>query len=146
MASPMPLDPPVMSAARSAIVEAAPYRGYAGGVLSLVRRLRLAAVPAACCALLLGACGEKEEEQGKTPAPPPAPRAEDFPAPAGRTLSQIGRELGPGPVLAPSVSLLEPGRNRFGFALFDNERRQLGAVPAAVYVAPKTGGKVGGPY
>ena len=113
---------------------------------SLVRRLRIAAVPAACCALLLGACGDDEETRSSVPAPPPAPRAEDFPAPGGRTLSQIGRELGPGPVLAPSVSLLEPGKNRFGFALFDAERRQLGAVPAAVYVAPKTGGKVAGPY
>ena len=49
------------------------------------------------------------------------------------------------PQLAPSVSVLEVGPNRFGFALFDGAGEQLEA-PAAVYTASPRGTDVRGPY
>jgi hypothetical protein len=51
-----------------------------------------------------------------------------------------------GPVLAPSVSQLEPGRNRFGFGLFDRARAQIADAPVVLYVADTKGGKARGPY
>jgi hypothetical protein len=45
------------------------------------------------------------------------------------------------------VSLLEPGRNRIGFGLFDRARKQIVDAPAALYVAPiRGGGPVRGPF
>ena len=48
--------------------------------------------------------------------------------------------------MATSGSVLEPGRNRFAFALFDRTRRQIGDTPAAIYVAPEGGAVVELPY
>ena len=39
-----------------------------------------------------------------------------------------------GPVLAPSVSVLEQGTNRIGFALFDNAGKQLSGAGVALYI------------
>jgi hypothetical protein len=75
------------------------------------------------------------------PGPPAA-----FPSPRGRSLDEVRRAVGPGPVLAPSVSVLEPGVNRFGFALFDRARAQVADVPAVLYVAPAAGGPASGPF
>ncbi|MGH2837736.1 MAG: hypothetical protein ACRDJY_05220 [Thermoleophilaceae bacterium] len=99
--------------------------------------LALAALVAAGCG------GDDDDEEGA--APPPA-EAEDFPDPAGKTLAQLREGLGPGPVLAPSVGELEPGKNRFGFGLFDRARKQIVDAPAALYVAPLKGGAVRGPF
>ena len=110
-----------------------------------MRRAALA-LPALVLALLPAACGGGEDlAEAPAPAPPPA-KAADFPKPGGQTLSALRRGLEPGPVLAPSVSLLEPGENRFGFALFDSERKQITEASAALYLAPKAGGKVRGPF
>ena len=97
--------------------------------------------------LALGAagCGDSGDDGGEA-APPPA-EAEDFPDPAGKTIAELRDEVGPGgPVLSPSVSLLEPGRNRVGFGLFDRAREQIVDAPAALYVAPIDGGRVRGPF
>jgi hypothetical protein len=98
-------------------------------------------------AVALAACGE---EQRPEPAPPPPPAERgDFPEPErGQTLAELRSELAPGgPVLAPSVSVLEPGRsNRFGFGLFDRSRRQIADAAVALYLAPVGGGRVEGPY
>ncbi len=112
-----------------------------------MRRAALA-LPALAFALLPAACGGGEDSaEAPRPAAPPQPAtAADFPKPGGQTLSALRRGLDPGPVLAPSVSLLEPGKNRFGFALFDRDRKQITNAPAAVYIAPKAGGKVRGPF
>ena len=47
-------------------------------------------------------------------------------------------------MLAPTQSQLTPGKNRYGFALFDRDRTQIADVPVALYVAP-AGGKAKGP-
>jgi hypothetical protein len=79
--------------------------------------------------------------------PPPPARAEDFPKAAGRTLGELRRRVGAeGPVLLASVSELSPGTNRFGFGLFDRARAQITDAPTAVYVAPRGGGTVRGPF
>ena len=43
-------------------------------------------------------------------------------------------------MLAPSVSQLTTGDNRFGFGLFDRSRAQIANAAVAVYVAPAGGG------
>ena len=89
-------------------------------------------------------CGDSDDDGGEA-APPPA-RAEDFPKPKGKTLADLRTELGPGPVLAPSVFELEPGVNRVGFGIFDRARKQVITNKAALYIAPVGGGKVSGPF
>jgi hypothetical protein len=95
-------------------------------------------------ALIASGCGDSDDDGGEA-APPPM-KAEDFPDPAGKTIAELRKGLGPGPVLSPSVSLLEPGMNRLGFGLFDRARKQIVDAPAALYVAPLEGGSVRGPF
>jgi hypothetical protein len=74
-------------------------------------------------------------------------KPEDFPKPGGKTIAELSRKYGSGgPVLAPSVSQLEPGNNRFGFGLFDRARAQITDVPVALYAAPAGGGPARGPF
>jgi hypothetical protein len=95
---------------------------------------------------LLAGCGNSGGD--KAEAPPPPPRAQDFPKATGKTLVQLLQETGGqgGPVLSPSVSELEPGQNRFGFGIFDRTRRQIADAPAAIYVAPVGSGQARGPF
>ncbi len=69
-----------------------------------------------------------------------------FPASAGKTLTELRKGVGPGPVLAPTVSILIPGDNRYGFALFDRAHKQIAADDAALYMAPAGGGPAAGPF
>jgi hypothetical protein len=105
---------------------------------------------AAClaAAALLGGCGGGDDGNGSgAEQAPPVARPEDFPKPGGKTIEQLARQYGSGgPVLAPSVSQLEPGSNRFGFGLFDRARNQVTNVPVALYVAPVSGGPAQGPF
>jgi len=57
--------------------------------------------------------------------------------------SEVGDE---GPVLIPSVSEVRPGKNRFGFGLFDRAMAQIADAPVALYVAPRGGGPARGPF
>ena len=97
-------------------------------------------------ALLLASCGGSEGKDAAE-APPPVAKPDDFPSAKGKTLVQLLREVGQeGPVLAPAVSELEPGRNRVAFGLFDRAKAQIADAPAAVYVAPAGGGRARGPF
>jgi hypothetical protein len=51
-----------------------------------------------------------------------------------------------GPILTSTVSLLEKGTNRVGFALFDAARTQLSGAAVALYVARPDGTGVRGPF
>jgi hypothetical protein len=97
---------------------------------------------------LASGCGSSDDSGDKADPPAPAARPQDFPKAGGKTLAQLLQEVGGrgGPVLAQSVSELEPGRNRFGFGLFDRTRRQIADAPAAIYVAPVGGGPARGPF
>jgi hypothetical protein len=51
-----------------------------------------------------------------------------------------------GPALVPSVSLLERGRNRFGFGLFDRGNKQIAGLRVALYVSRGLDEPAHGPY
>jgi hypothetical protein len=70
----------------------------------------------------------------------------DFPKPNGRSLGALREGLPGGVVLAPSVSITDRGRNRYGFALFDTAHKQIAGVPVALYVSRNDGSDVRGPY
>jgi hypothetical protein len=105
---------------------------------------RLIAAALLACVLLAGCGGDDDESATR---PPPVAKPEDFPSAQGKTLAQLRSELREGgPVLAPSVSQLTTGENRFGFGLFDRSRAQIANAAVAVYVAPAGGGQASGPY
>jgi len=93
-------------------------------------------------------CGSKSDDaSNSTPAQPqPAAKAEDFPQSAGRTLPDIINNLPSGPVLAPSVSILDKGTNRVGFALFDNAGKQLSGAGVSLYIGATDGSSARGPF
>jgi hypothetical protein len=99
---------------------------------------------AAALAAAVSACGGVERPDPERPPAVPAPQG--FPDSGGRTLSQLRAGLGPGPRLATSVSVLQPGRNRVAFAMFDRARRQIGDTPTALYTARGDGTDVRGPF
>ena len=94
--------------------------------------------------LLIAGCSD-DSGSGDEQAPPPA-RAQDFPKPNGKSLGELLAELGRGPVLAPSGQEFRTGTERFGFALFKEDRSQITDASVAVYVAPVGGGPAEGPY
>jgi hypothetical protein len=96
--------------------------------------------------VVLAACGGDDQTASTAPPPPPA-QPEDFPSAKGKTLRALLEDVGGGGlVLAPSVSQLEPGDNRFGFGLFDPARAQIADAPVALYVARAGGGEAFGPF
>lgn len=101
----------------------------------------------AAAALVAGGCGSSSgSDNGGSDKPPPVAKPEDFPKAGGKTINDLVRKYGSGgPVLAPSVSQLTIGRNRFGFGLFDRSRNQITDVPVALYIA-RSGGPVKGPF
>lgn len=74
------------------------------------------------------------------------PAASDFPQAAGRTLAELRQDSQEGLILAPSVSVLQPGTNRYGFAVFDAARKQVAGAPVALYVSRPDGTGLRGPY
>ncbi len=104
----------------------------------------------ALAAVAVAAAGCGSSGSGDNAAPPaqpqPTAKAEDFPKAAGRTLPDVINNLPAGPNLAPSVSILKPGTNRIGFALFDNAGKQLSGAGVALYVGATDGSSAHGPY
>jgi hypothetical protein len=109
---------------------------------------RAASAAALLAGLALASCGGGGS--GTNPAAatqkPALAKPSDFPQPGGKSLDQLQKDLGPGPVLAPAVSDLKPGVNRFSFGLFDRSRKQIADVAAAVYAQSVKGGPVLGPF
>ena len=100
-------------------------------------------------ALLVAGCGGDDENPAGSGGPgggEPVAQTADFPKAAGKPLAELRRGLGPGPVLASTVSVLTPGENRYGFALFDRARKQISDAPSAIYMAPSGGGPAQGPF
>ena len=90
-------------------------------------------------------CGSSSgSDQGTAPAPTATP-ASAFPSAAGKKITTVAprsNDL----VLAPSTSVVEPGRNRYGFAIFNTARKQVSGVPVAIYVARPDGTGLRGPF
>jgi hypothetical protein len=107
----------------------------------------LAAASLAALSIALPACGSGSgSSNNQASASQPAATAADFPAASGKSLLEIKKGLGPGPVLAPTVSVVEPGRDRYGFGLFDRARKQIAQTPVALYVERSGTRKVSGPF
>src|SRR5262249_14258288 len=71
----------------------------------------------------------------------------DFPKADGNTMQDVLQGLPEGPILAPSVSVLEPdATNRVAFALFDAARKQLTGAGVAVYISRPDGTDARGPF
>jgi hypothetical protein len=104
----------------------------------------------AACSLVLAACGGGGGDGGGSneaaPAQPATAKAEEFPSTAGKTLPDVIGNLPSGPVLALSVSVLEKGTNRVGFALFDTAGKQLSGADVALYIGSTTGASAKGPF
>src|SRR3954454_5973156 len=97
--------------------------------------------------LALSACGGGSSgSSGVTATPPKIPSVTQFPKVRGRTMNQLAANVQGGFVLAPSVSLLLPGMNRFGFGLFDRQRKQVTDAEGAVYIARGPNSQAHGPY
>ena len=113
--------------------------------LPVLLALSCAAFAAAGCGGSSG--GGADDGNAAAPAQPqPSATAEDFPPTKDRTLPDIIGNLPSGPVLAPSVSLLNRGANRIGFALFDTAGKQLSGAGVALYVGATDGSSAHGPY
>lgn len=101
-------------------------------------------------ALLIAGCSDSSSDtRDATSAAPMAVEAAakaDFPQAEGKSLSELREGLQGGIVLAPSVSVLDPGKNRYGFALFDAARKQITGAQVAVYVSKNDGTAVRGPF
>jgi hypothetical protein len=81
------------------------------------------------------------------PQPPPSARPTDFPRGGGKSVNDLVHMAdGQGPVLAPSVTDVKRGTNRFGFALFDTARKQITGAQVAVYTMRRDGTRLRGPF
>jgi hypothetical protein len=108
-------------------------------------------VAAAALAVALSSCGGSggsgsSADPGLGPAPPKVPSVTQFPKVRGRTIAQLAAAAQAGPVLAQSVSLLTPGKARFGFGLFDRSRKQITEAPGALYIGRSPGSRASGPF
>jgi hypothetical protein len=98
-------------------------------------------------AALASGCGGGKHDDRPPPQPEPTAQPADFPSASGKSFNDLASMAeGQGPILAPSVSLLHKGRNRFGFALFDTARKQITGAEVALYTAGKDGSGARGPY
>jgi hypothetical protein len=101
----------------------------------------------ALAAALVAGCGGSDSKSASTTSENgPGTISVSFPSPKGKNVAQLTRGLGEGPVVAPTVKQLDPGRQRFGFALFTIERKQVTNVPVALYVEKQGSSTVTGPY
>jgi hypothetical protein len=114
------------------------------------RSRALAGMIAALSASALGVAGCGGDSGNSTrsgdTSPPAASEGAGFPKPSSRSLRSLISGIPVGPELAPSVSLLEPGRNRVGFALFDRANRQIGGLRTALYFARGLDETARGPF
>src|SRR3954469_3175868 len=113
-------------------------------VVGVVLVTVLVAVLSSCGSSGGGSSSSDDSGMGGTPAK--VPSVTQFPKVRGRTMDELASNVPAGPVLAPSVSLLEPGKSRFGFGLFDRSRKQITDAPGAIYIARNANAKAYGPY
>jgi hypothetical protein len=120
---------------------------YPARVLRRVRPSLLVVLALVVAALAAAGCGSSSDpEAAPPPQPEPTARISDFPAAKGTTMAELQQQGAQGPVLAPSVSILDKGANRYGFALFDISRKQISGAQVAVYTARMDGSGVRGPF
>jgi hypothetical protein len=96
-------------------------------------------------ALLAAGCAD-DEPATAPPQPEPTAQTANFPRADGRTAGELEAGAEEGPILSPSVSVLDPGRNRFAFALYDTARKHITGAQVALYTARRDGKGAHGPY
>lgn len=107
----------------------------------MLRRKTTVALAIAGSALTVAGCGGSASKATVAAATPA-----DFPAVAGRTAGTLLAGLPQGPMMAPSVSVYRVGQNRYGFALFSADRKQVENAQVAIYRADLSGGHLAGPF
>jgi hypothetical protein len=116
----------------------------------MTRRSRLTTLLAGLLALAimlaLSACGGGDGSDEPPAAEPPSANVENFPKANGQSYKDLFGSVPEGPILAPTVSVLEKGENRFAFALFDRAKKMLTGSEVVLYTANEQGGDVKGPY
>ncbi len=108
------------------------------------QRNRPTLTAAVLAGLILAGCGGGDDRPPAAPAK--SPRHEAFPPVGGRSLMELVSDLPEGPVLSPSVTVLDRGRNRIAFALLDTAHEEVGAEQVALYVEPPGSAGARGPY
>jgi hypothetical protein len=91
-------------------------------------------------------CGGGDDSDEPPAAPPPTANVENFPKADGESYNDLFGKVPEGPILAPTVSVLEKGDNRFAFALFDRAKNMLTGSEVVLYTADEQGNDVQGPY
>jgi hypothetical protein len=97
-------------------------------------------------AAILAGCGSTSHPATSTRVAPSGPPGGGFPSARGKTVAELTRGLGSGPIVAPTVKQLSPGPARFGFALFTVAQKQVTDVPVALYLERQGASKVTGPF
>ncbi len=111
-----------------------------------MRRPTVAALITLAC-LGLSACGSSSGSSSSAPdTAATTSQVAQFPVPKGRPITELLGGMPRGLILAPSVSVIHPGTNRYGFAIFDTARKQINAAPVALYVSRQDGSGVRGPF
>lgn len=109
-------------------------------------RIPLVVGALALATVAAGGCGSTGSSTSTDPSPPPIADAKIFPATKARSFRDLIGGMVQGPVLAQSTPVLEPGTNRFGFALFDRGNRQIGGLQVALYLAKGLDEPAYGPF
>ena len=112
----------------------------------MVRALILAATLSASCALVAACGGDSGDSQAGNAKAPRLTDTTGFPRPSNRSLRDLIGGMLQGPELAASVSVLETGDDRFGFALFDRSNRQIGDLKVVLYVSRGLDETAHGPF
>jgi hypothetical protein len=92
-----------------------------------------------------GGCGNSSDSS-TSQARPRLAHVASFPKPSNRSFRELLGNMLQGPVLAQSTPVLGPGRNRFGFALFDRGNRQIGDLEVVLYVSRGLDETARGPF
>jgi hypothetical protein len=105
--------------------------------------LTLLALPVAL-ALVVGGCGGSDSSSDSSPTSTAS--AADFPSADNQSLQQLAQGSSASDlVIAPTQSVFEPGKNRYGFGVFTVDHGNVDDADVAIYAArPK--GKAVGPF
>ncbi len=94
--------------------------------------------------LVVAGCGGSDSTSGS--AATTTASADDFPAADNQSLEQIAQQGNASDlVIAPTQSVFEPGKNRYGFGVFTVKHGAVGDADVAIYAA-RSNGKAVGPF
>ena len=100
--------------------------------------------------LLISACGGGSSSQGQGASVQSVASSDEaassFPKASSTSVGELKQANQESVILAPSVSVLEPGTNRYGFALFDPAQKAIAGAPVALYTASRNGSRLRGPF